>query len=154
MKGFAYTVFAVLCVLAAGRPAVAETYYKWVDKDGVTHYSKDKPTDRESEETLVMRSEGQSAPVAPDPVSDEQRAQLPEQESAALTQADKDYAKARERAAACSYATGGLQIAQRFFQASLSQEESGAVGSTEKYREEAEQMRTMMSQNCEPAPAS
>lgn len=143
-----------LSSLLASAPACAETYYKWVDQDGITHYSKEKPTDRESEETLVVRSEGQAPPIAP--VSEPEAVQpLPDGSMPAPTKAQLDYAAARQKAAACAWATGGLKIAERFFQASLRVEEQEGVQDTAKYRQEADEMRQVMSQNCEPAaPAS
>ncbi len=40
----------------------AETYYKWVDDDNVTHYSKQPPKGRDF--TKIQTSTGHSAPVA------------------------------------------------------------------------------------------
>lgn len=41
-------------------PALADTYYKWVDDENVTHYEKHPPKDRES--TKVTTSGSRSAP--------------------------------------------------------------------------------------------
>lgn len=145
------TLFVILGwgLLFAPAPCGAETFYKWVDQDGVTHYSKEKPTDRASEETLVVRSEGQAQlPVAPDPVRPGEEALLADGTPAPPSKAEQDYAKAREKAAACAWATGGLKIAERFLEASLREEESAGVQATAKYREEADEMRQLMNQNC------
>ena len=37
-------------VLVAVAPAAAPQTYKWVDEDGITHYSQTRPTDRKAEE--------------------------------------------------------------------------------------------------------
>jgi len=37
-------------VLLAAAPAAAPRTYKWVDEDGITHYSQTRPTDRQAEE--------------------------------------------------------------------------------------------------------
>lgn len=144
-----------LLVLLAAMPAVGETFYKWVDKDGVTHYSKEKPSDRASEETLVVRSQGQAPlPVAPDPVPPGAQPLQEDGTPAPPSKAEQDYAKARQKAAACTWATGGLMIAERFLQASLGEDESAGVQDTAKYRQEADEMRQLMNQNCVSAPQS
>jgi hypothetical protein len=57
-------ITAVLLLWAAGN-AGAETFYKWVDKNGVTHYTTKPPPDQEAKSITTKSQTPQAAQEAP-----------------------------------------------------------------------------------------
>ena len=53
MKLFAVTISLFSCLAIAWTPGYAQSVQKWVDEDGVTHYSDQKPVAEETEEIEV-----------------------------------------------------------------------------------------------------
>ncbi|GAB1261372.1 DUF4124 domain-containing protein [Aurantivibrio plasticivorans] len=85
----------------------AQTFYKWVDQDGVTHYSARKPHGQEAEEVTIrggrQTSSPQSQPKEPTPSSQPSSADA----AATASTANKD----QER---CSIAKENLTTLQSF----------------------------------------
>jgi len=97
-------IFAMLLTLVAAS-ATAEKFYKWVDKDGVTHYTSTPPLNQKASEVKASGSapkpaEEQAQPAAPDT--------FPGGADAAL--ADEAQKQAREKN--CATARGNLSTLQ------------------------------------------
>lgn len=52
-----------LVVLLGPSPAAAEAFYKWVDDEGVTHYSSTRPKGRQGVERIVIEAQPPSTPT-------------------------------------------------------------------------------------------
>lgn len=66
MKDICNVVFALLAsAILASSAALAQNYYKWVDEQGVTHYSEMQPAEHIEHQTLAL-PEQYSAPVNPE----------------------------------------------------------------------------------------
>ena len=76
------SLFLSLTLLAFTSSALAEKFYKWVDENGVTHYSAQAPSDRQSSEVNTRANASSSQDDAID----------------ALNQRRQASAKAREKA--------------------------------------------------------
>lgn len=54
-------ITAMLLLLAFSAPSQAAKFYKWVDKDGVTHYTAQPPNDKPAETLNLRTGESRSA---------------------------------------------------------------------------------------------
>lgn len=107
---------ALLC-LTATIPTHAGKFYKWVDNNGVTHYTAKPPEDRPAE-TIKLKTPKPSAEVKPNSTSaDPDAAQATEQDGSAVGQAPEipigetqtPVNKSREEAANCALARRNLE---------------------------------------------
>lgn len=151
---FALIVSGVLSALFASA-ASAEKYHKWTDDSGVVHYSKEKPTDRDSEETMVLRSTGEARS------SEAGESEIKDPLAAAKAAGAFPGAAvpppaepSREKTMICTYATGGLETAERFYLAAKNPETGTGLRPAEEYAKEMQEMRALKMANCAPGAGS
>lgn len=60
MKKIIIPLITLLIAMLSVQLPAAEKYYKWVDKEGVTHYGTDKPGDGDAKEVRVYNSPSSS----------------------------------------------------------------------------------------------
>ncbi len=105
-------IAALLAVLAA--PAAAQLY-KWVDKDGKTHYSDAPPPNQETKQLNVQSGATTNAPAkssverdkAAQKARDEAKESGKKADEAARNASDKDESCSRAKQAYATYADGG-----------------------------------------------
>lgn len=130
-------ILAMLAFSGAGH--AAEKIYRWVDDEGVTHFTAHPPKNRESE--LVRVQTGRSDPVKAPETSPDREQDRTDQNNAARQQS-------RDDAYRCSIAQENLKILQT--SARVQVQEGGEIRylNEEEQRERAEQARQIIDESC------
>ncbi len=132
--------FLMLSVLAfSGASQAAEKIYRWVDDEGVTHFTAHPPKNRESE--LVRVQTGRSDPV-------KKEDSTPESQSANTNQGDPATQQGRDDAYRCSIAQENLRVLQT--SARVQVQENGEIRylNEEEKRERTEQAQQIINESC------
>lgn len=132
--------FLMLSMLTfSGVGQAAEKIYRWVDDEGVTHFTAHPPKNRESE--LVRVQTGRSDPVKKPEAT-------PESQSANTNQGDPATQQSRDDAYRCSIAQENLRVLQT--SARVQVQENGEIRylDEEEKRERTEQARQIINESC------
>lgn len=96
--------FLLIAVLTCSISVAHAQLYKWVDKDGVTHYSEAPPPESAVHDREVLGSQGQSKGVIRGRISEEEReAEAKKQAEEEAKKKAEDEAKKRDRILLISY---------------------------------------------------
>ncbi|WP_083700296.1 DUF4124 domain-containing protein [Shewanella sp. UCD-KL12] len=132
-----YKTFLAICLLLLfASPSSATVIYKWVDKDGVTHYSQQIPEGHEQQSKSKKIYSEDIEPkligtVAPTPRKEEEQTQA-QQDAALINENDKEQAKE-----ICKNAKYNLDLLTTHTKLNSKDGETGAVTAvTEEQRQE------------------
>lgn len=132
--------FLMLAMLAlSGAAPAAEKIYRWVDDEGVTHFTAHPPKNRESE--VVRVQTGSSDPVPPPATASEEQPANADQDGAAAQQSRND-------AYRCSIARENLKVLQTSARVQVQEDGEIRYLNEEEQRERAEQARQIIAESC------
>lgn len=134
--------FVILTMLAfSGAGYAAEKIYRWVDDEGVTHFTAHPPKNRESE--VVRVQTGRS-----DPVKNEEKAS--EEQPAKADQSEAAIQQSRDDAYRCSVAQENLKVLQTSARVQVQEGDEIRYLNEEEQRERAEQAQQIIAESCQP----
>ncbi len=145
-----FRVLLVVGILVLNGSATA-AMYKWVDEQGVTHYSQHPPKDNEAERLRPP------PPPATDPAAAQQKLQdkvkgFDERRGAAqeaAAKAEQDAAEQQRRQKACEAARRNLQVLQAGGNRLIQTPDGEYIRPTDEYRnEQMSKARKIIEENC------
>lgn len=132
--------FVILTMLTfSGAGHAAEKIYRWVDDEGVTHFTAHPPKNRDSD--LVRVQTGRSDPVKNEEAAAEDQSANADQSGAATQQSRND-------AYRCSVAQENLKVLETSARVQVQEDGEIRYLDEEEQRERAEQARQIIAESC------
>lgn len=131
IRAFSMTSLLAVGAMATSQFAIADAYYRWVDKNGVTHYTTTPPQNTKS--VIINTKTGG------------QKSSSPFKE----TPSDKDLAQAKKKEAICATAKANLKTLQTSDKVKMTDEYGEEkVMSDEERKAELERAKTAIKEHC------
>lgn len=132
--------FLMLTILTCSGVAYsAEKIYRWVDDEGVTHFTAHPPKNRDSD--LVRVQTGHSDPTKASETASEDQPANTEQANTPTQQSRKDETR-------CSIARENLKVLQTSARVQVQEDDEVRYLDEEEQRERAEQARQIIAESC------